>query len=548
MAVDAESYTRDTKDLEQLNGDNQVNARSTAMPPYPGSEQPVSLTPQPTHNNVAEAALISGEMMRPAASDGDGEGTVLKTLKSRKIISAWDEPNLAVTAAYNHEDMLDSNDYPQQVPVHGTYFNNVWKPGNRGSKVTNKDMRIVRKYVRATRLFIPRDGVKHMTKRLPVEIPAPESATPAVYVSVNKVSFKDTTESFDLKVEPSNVMAGINTIFYEGCTVPGNISQLKRFVKDKATVFEEQPTSMARLVRQNNRVRQYLPIEPLQNRKASDDAGHQPSQRITNRREPETILIGSKPVLGQARPELLGGKCHKRAILDQMVFKWDGMIHEVMNAMAEGSLPNAVDMEPLMTNGTMTQETTADAQEPPMSPDEPADVQKLQTLYPHRARQYRDATTELTVRVVDWKPLVDMFNTKMLMQAEVLSLVGILWHNFGKEVADGVHHSRADPSEIDEATKVRFPLRLPTVLARLAGVLSTNKEEEIDLVQAWPTMKDQISKEYQESWNHINLIRDLLPSKDPRTWFMVLDAIDSVYKFPVAVKPIDLVVQIDDEL
>ncbi|EWZ02020.1 hypothetical protein FOYG_01448 [Fusarium oxysporum NRRL 32931] len=204
--------------------------------------------------------------------------------------------------------MLDSNDEPHQVPVHGTYFDNVWTPGNSGSTVTNGDMRIVRKCVRASRLFIPRDGAKHMPDRLPVEIPGPESATPAVYVGisrvaiqhvfmrnkakVNKVSFADNTESFDLRAEPSNVVAGINTIFHEGCTVPGNISRLKRFVKDKTTVFEEQPAPMERLVRQNNRVLQYLPVEPVQNRKASDDAGHQPSYRILNRRELETILIG----------------------------------------------------------------------------------------------------------------------------------------------------------------------------------------------------------------------------------------------------------------
>ncbi|KAH7177703.1 hypothetical protein DER46DRAFT_495581, partial [Fusarium sp. MPI-SDFR-AT-0072] len=313
MAEDAESYTRDIQDLEQLDEDDQVSVRSTAMPPGQGSERPLSLTPQPTHNNVAEAALLSGEtdetgygtrapapsislsenLTSQAASDGDDEGTVLKTLKSRKVTSAWDEPNQAVIAAYNHEDMLNSNDEPHQVPVHGTYFNNVWTPGNRGSKVTNGDMRIVRKYVRASRLFIPRDGAKHMTERLPVEIPGPESATPAVYVGisgvviqhvfmrdkakVNKVSFADNTESFDLRAEPSNVVAGINTIFHEGCTVPGNISRLKRFVKDKATVFEEQPAPMERLVRQNNRVLQYLPIEPLQNLKVSDDAGRQPS-------------------------------------------------------------------------------------------------------------------------------------------------------------------------------------------------------------------------------------------------------------------------------
>ncbi|KAF5691233.1 hypothetical protein FCIRC_503 [Fusarium circinatum] len=165
--------------------------------------------------------------------------------------------------------MLDSSEEPHEVPVHGTHYNKIWTPGHSGSKTTNGNMKIVRQYVRASRLFIPQDGAKHVPDRLPVEIPR-ESATPAVYMvilrvaiqhvlmrdktKVNKVSFADNTESFDLRAEPSNVVAEINTIFYEDNTVPGNISRLKRFVKDEATVFEEQLAPMARLVRQNNRV------------------------------------------------------------------------------------------------------------------------------------------------------------------------------------------------------------------------------------------------------------------------------------------------------
>ncbi|KAF5637611.1 hypothetical protein F25303_7858 [Fusarium sp. NRRL 25303] len=192
--------------------------------------------------------------------------------------------------------MLDIHDEPHQVPVHGTYFDKVWTAGNAGSKVTNGYMKIVQQNVRASRLFIPETEPSICrTVRLPVEIPGPESATPAVYVGiswvaiqhvfmrdktkVNKVSFADNTESFDLRAEPSNVVAGINTSFHEGCTVPGSISRLKRFVKDKAAVFEVQPAPMARLVRQNNRVLQYLPIEPIQNLKVNDDARHQPSHR-----------------------------------------------------------------------------------------------------------------------------------------------------------------------------------------------------------------------------------------------------------------------------
>ncbi|KAH7212626.1 hypothetical protein DER44DRAFT_861522 [Fusarium oxysporum] len=290
MAEDAKSYAEDIQVLEHLDEDDKVTVLSATMPLALLSGE-TDATGHGTRAPVPSTGL-SENLTSQTASDGDNEGTVLKTLKSRKATSAWVQPNQTVIAAYHHEDMLDSNDEPHQVPVHGTYCDNVWTPGNSGS--VNGD----------------KWGHEDCPKvyRLPVEIPGPESATPAVYVGisrvtiqhvfmrnkakVNKVSFTDNTESFDLRAEPSNVVAGINTIFHEGCTVPGNISRLNRFVKDKTTVFEEQPAPMERLVRQNNRVLQYLPVEPVQNRKASDDAGHQPSYRILNRRELETILIG----------------------------------------------------------------------------------------------------------------------------------------------------------------------------------------------------------------------------------------------------------------
>ncbi|KAF5628989.1 uncharacterized protein FTJAE_8694 [Fusarium tjaetaba] len=151
---------------------------------------------------------------------------------------------------------------------------------------------------------------------------------------------------------------------------------------------------------------------------------------------------------------------------NQMVFKWDGMIHELMNAMAEGSLPNVGDIEPVTTNGTATQETTIDPEEPPVSSDDPLDAKELETLDPHRARQYHDATTEFIVRTVDWKPLIDTLNVRRPIQAEVLSMVETMWDDFGEEAADGARLSRVDPKEIDETTKFRLISRLFTVIAR----------------------------------------------------------------------------------
>jgi hypothetical protein len=120
---------------------------------------------------------------------------------------------------------------------------------------------------------------------------------------VNEVSFADNTESFDSRTEPPNVVAGINTIFHEGCTVLGNIFRLQRFVKDKVAVFEEQPAPMARLVRQNNRDLQYRPIEPLQNLKVSDDAGHRPSHRtLSHRNGIDTHWMYHATPLGTVEP------------------------------------------------------------------------------------------------------------------------------------------------------------------------------------------------------------------------------------------------------
>ncbi|KAF5622470.1 hypothetical protein F52700_10442 [Fusarium sp. NRRL 52700] len=205
----------------------------------------------------APSISLSENLTIQAASDGADEAAVLKTLKSRTATSVFDTPSQVVIAAHENEDMLDTSNEPHEVPVHGTYYNKFWTSGNSGSKATNGDMRIARQYVRASRLFIPRNGAKHMPNRLPVEVPDPESATPAVYVcisrvsirhvfmrdktKVNNVSYADNTESFDFRAEPSNVVAGINTIFH------------------------------------NNRVLQNLPVEPVQNLKVSDDAGRQAS-------------------------------------------------------------------------------------------------------------------------------------------------------------------------------------------------------------------------------------------------------------------------------
>lgn len=60
---------------------------------------------------------------------------------------------------------------------------------------------------------------------------------------------------------------------------------------------------MARLVHQNNRVLQYLPVEPLQNLKVSDDAGHQPSHRtFAHRNGIDTHWIYHATPLGIVEP------------------------------------------------------------------------------------------------------------------------------------------------------------------------------------------------------------------------------------------------------
>ncbi|KAL5609129.1 hypothetical protein FOVSG1_003810 [Fusarium oxysporum f. sp. vasinfectum] len=143
MAEDAKSYAEDIQVLEHLDEDDKVTVLSATMPLALLSGETDAMG-HGTRAPVPSTGL-SENLTSQTASDGDNEGTVLKTLKSRKATSAWVQPNQTVIAAYHHEDMLDSNDEPHQVPVHGTYVDNVWTPGNSGSTVTNGDMRIVRK-------------------------------------------------------------------------------------------------------------------------------------------------------------------------------------------------------------------------------------------------------------------------------------------------------------------------------------------------------------------------------------------------------------------
>ncbi|CCT67218.1 uncharacterized protein FFUJ_13413 [Fusarium fujikuroi IMI 58289] len=292
--------------------------------------------------------------------------------------------------------MLDTHDEPHQVPVHGIYFDKVWIVGNAGSKVTNGDMRIIRKYVRASRLFIPRDGAKHMPDCLPVEIPVPESATPAVYVGiswvaiqhvfmrdktkVNKVSFGGNTESFDLRAEPSNVVAEINTIFHEECTSYADNGGLYQYAPAIPRDCFWNPFQRGILVsltgdaqtigpvwKQMKGVEAEVPFDQSLKLSSQSWTEHVQNLSIANAASEEFRSHLETRNNMRVKLALQLGKKLKDLVYDreQVVFKWDGMIHV--------SLPNEGDIEPLTTDGAATQENTVDSKEPPVSPDEPID-------------------------------------------------------------------------------------------------------------------------------------------------------------------------------
>ncbi|KAF4343169.1 hypothetical protein FBEOM_2883 [Fusarium beomiforme] len=207
----ADSYAEDIRDLEHIDGNDEDIVESLAVPSGQGSNRrALSLIPRPETHNVESAALLSlqyfsEDMPSEPTSDGEDEANVLRSLKTMKGTSASHGPVSTVVAAYRDENVLDMDGDHIQVPIEECACHPP---------------------------LIPRDGAKRIGDHLVVETPSSESPPSAVYLgiagvniqhafkrdkpAIDKISYADNTESFDLRVESSQTVAGTNTIFHEG--------------------------------------------------------------------------------------------------------------------------------------------------------------------------------------------------------------------------------------------------------------------------------------------------------------------------------------------
>lgn len=65
------------------------------------------------------------------------------------------------------------------------------------------------------------------------------------------VNLGDNFKSFPSRTEPSNHIAGRNTVLHENCLVPGNIASLKKLLLHNSHTFEDERDPIAKLARQN---------------------------------------------------------------------------------------------------------------------------------------------------------------------------------------------------------------------------------------------------------------------------------------------------------
>ncbi|KAF4343170.1 hypothetical protein FBEOM_2884 [Fusarium beomiforme] len=236
---------------------------------------------------------------------------------------------------------------------------------------------------------------------------------------------------------------------------------------------------------------QYLPVEPIQNRRVGTDAKYRPSHRtLYTRNSRDTHWMYHATPLGIFEPsEELIDRLNvflARHPLDPMpinlavqgVLLYSRIKSPTLEpeGFSNGKRPvPAVDLEPFILylpywlrfheKGILVS-LTGDAQkvgpiwkqikgkevianpQPTQASDEPVERQELETLDPEQTCRYCDAINELAVRAIDWEPLLDAPSAERPAQAEALATAVSLWRDLGREVADAVRSVQLNSEEL----------------------------------------------------------------------------------------------------
>ncbi|KAL4723212.1 hypothetical protein ACLX1H_009702 [Fusarium chlamydosporum] len=201
-----------------------------------------------------------------------------------------------VIATYEGKALRDPTGIAVRVGLDDTWFRKIWRIQSDGQRVTNGPMRVVRMKARCCQMFEPREGAPQLQERLSIVPPPAGEHVTSSYVGVSGISaqlvfirprlekgtkkpatytgpFDDDFVGFDFKNEPSQTMAGKNTILSESCLIPGNLARIKKFLAKKTSSFGAEPDPIRATIRQNQMALTRIPPTPLQHISLESDLG-----------------------------------------------------------------------------------------------------------------------------------------------------------------------------------------------------------------------------------------------------------------------------------
>ncbi|KAJ4254847.1 hypothetical protein NW762_009645 [Fusarium torreyae] len=115
------------------------------------------------------------------------------------------------------------------------------------------------------------------------------------------------------------------------------------------------------------------------------------------------------------------GKALENMVWDDngMVWKWDGMINEVLRAVKAGALPELDDIG-VVGDDESTEKTMIRTEDPSQHDWNIVEDGEIEALPVEQASRYLELINNLDVRAVDWEPIVDYLKAEQPLKADVV--------------------------------------------------------------------------------------------------------------------------------
>ncbi|KAF9772332.1 hypothetical protein IL306_009965 [Fusarium sp. DS 682] len=289
------------------------------------------------------------------------------------------------------------------MDINWYWFQRIWRCNSQGKRETYGPTRVLRKKC---------EPVNPLTRRS--NIPSNKTRVKFLYVGISAITcqlvfasrkddrrtkeYGDDFSGFNFKSEPSQTLAGSNTILSKGCLIANNLSQIKRYLAGITTEFRDGYDAEEKAVRQNQRVFQYLPpkVEHVLPHPAEHLMSKEASDAINTRNAHRLKLIQNANVpLSRLRWDPR-----------DKVLTWDDIQSEVIRAVAEGNLPALRNVKTL--DETFDEEDLNKKAPTPEIEDHEFGVTKTEgrTLTAEYAAEMLEVLENLPVTAMDWETLI----------------------------------------------------------------------------------------------------------------------------------------------